>query len=100
MSVQTLPRRPLGNTGIGLSILSFDASSLGAEFRNAEMDEVFASVRVALELGMNLIDTAPYYGRGMSEVLLGVALKDVPRDDYLLQPIHNVSHTDGLAENN
>jgi len=100
MSVQTLPRRPLGNTGIELPILSFGASSLGAEFRNVEMDEVFASVRVALELGMNLIDTTPYYGRGMSEVLLGVALKDVPRDDYLLQHIHNVSHTEGLAENN
>jgi aryl-alcohol dehydrogenase-like predicted oxidoreductase len=33
---------------------------------------------------MNLIDTSPFYGRGMSEVLLGVALKTVPRDDYLL----------------
>ena len=33
---------------------------------------------------MNLIDTSPYYGRGMSEVLLGVALKDVPRDQYML----------------
>ena len=48
------------------------------------LDEVFASVRVALELGMNFIDTSPYYGRGMSEVLLGVALKNVPRDDYVL----------------
>jgi len=84
MSVQTLPTRPLGNTGLELPVLSFGASSLGAEFRNVEMDEIFASVRVALELGMNLIDTSPYYGRGMSEVLLGVALKDVPRDDYLL----------------
>ena len=29
---------------------------------------------------MNFIDTSPFYGRGMSEVLLGVALRGVPRD--------------------
>lgn len=84
MSVATLPTRPLGNTGLDLPILSFGASSLGAEFRNVELSEVVASVHAALELGMNLIDTSPYYGRGMSEVLLGVALKDVPRDQYML----------------
>jgi aryl-alcohol dehydrogenase-like predicted oxidoreductase len=33
---------------------------------------------------MNFIDTSPFYGRGMSEVLLGVALDGVPRDRYLL----------------
>jgi aryl-alcohol dehydrogenase-like predicted oxidoreductase len=41
-------------------------------------------VRVALECGLNFIDTSPFYGRGMSEVLLGLALRDVPRDAYLL----------------
>ncbi len=84
MSVATLPTRPLGNTGLDLPILSFGASSLGAEFRNVEMSEVFDSVHAALELGMNLIDTSAYYGRGMSEVLLGIALKGVPRDQYML----------------
>ncbi|MCA9129827.1 MAG: aldo/keto reductase [Planctomycetales bacterium] len=79
-----MPTRPLGNTGLELPILSFGASSLGAEFRHVELDEIFASVRVALELGMNLIDTSAYYGRGMSEVLLGVALQDIPRDEYLM----------------
>ena len=33
---------------------------------------------------MNFIDTSPFYGRGMTEVLLGVALRDVPRESYLL----------------
>lgn len=76
--------RKLGSTDLELPILSFGASSLGAEFRGVTLDEVFASIRVALELGMNFIDTSPFYGRGMSEVLLGVALKEVPRDDYLI----------------
>lgn len=77
-----MQRRKLGQTDLELPILSFGASSLGAEFRGVSLDEVFGSVRAALELGINFIDTSPFYGRGMSEVLLGVALKDVPRDDY------------------
>ena len=76
--------RPLGKTGLQVPILSYGASSLGAEFRNIDLNEALRSVRVALDLGMNFIDTSPYYGRGMSEVLLGLALRDVPRDRYLL----------------
>ncbi len=48
------------------------------------VDEALRSVRVALDCGMRLIDTSPFYGRGMSEVLLGIALRDVPRGEYLL----------------
>src|SRR3954470_3083105 len=76
--------RPLGRTGLSLPWLSFGASSLGQEFRQVDLGEALRSVRVALDLGMNLIDTSPYYGRGMSEVLLGIALRDVPRDSYTL----------------
>jgi L-galactose dehydrogenase len=76
--------RPLGRTGLNLSRLSFGASSLGQEFRQVDLQEAIRSVRVALDLGMNFIDTSPFYGRGMSECLLGVALRDVPRDGYYL----------------
>lgn len=76
--------RPLGQTGLDLPILSFGASSLGAEFRAVDVNEALKSVHVALENGMNFIDTSPYYGRGMSEVLLGIALEGVPRDSYTL----------------
>ena len=76
--------RTLGNTGLQVPILSFGASSLGQEFRPVALDEALRSVRVALDCGLNLIDTSPFYGRGMSEVLLGIALRDVPRESYLL----------------
>jgi len=75
---------PLGKTGLQLPILSFGASSLGQEFRSVTLDEALRSVRVALDGGLNFIDTSPFYGRGMSEVLLGIALRDVPRDSYKL----------------
>jgi aryl-alcohol dehydrogenase-like predicted oxidoreductase len=76
--------RPLGRTGLDVPILAFGASSLGQEFRRVTLEEALGSVRAALDCGLNLIDTSPFYGRGMSEVLLGVALRDVPRSDYLL----------------
>src|SRR5262245_55167115 len=76
--------RLLGRTGLRVPILSFGASSLGQEFRRVTLDEAIRSVRVALECGLNFIDTSPFYGRGMSEVLLGVALRGVPRDSYTL----------------
>ena len=76
--------RLLGKTGLQLPILSFGASSLGAEFRSVKLDEALDSVRVALDCGLNFIDTSPFYGRGMSEMLLGIALKGVPRDSYTL----------------
>ena len=76
--------RPLGRTGLDVPILSFGASSLGAEFRRVTLAETLESVRTALDLGMTFLDTSPFYGRGMSEVLLGVALEGVPRDSYTL----------------
>ena len=76
--------RPLGTTGLHVPILAFGASSLGQEFRSITLDEALGSVRAALDCGLTLIDTSPFYGRGMSEVLVGIALKGVPRDRYLL----------------
>ncbi len=76
--------RTLGQTGLKLPALSFGASSLGAEFRSVDIGEAMSAVHAALDVGMNFIDTSPFYGRGMSEVLLGVALRGVPREKYLL----------------
>jgi L-galactose dehydrogenase len=42
------------------------------------------STRTALAVGIYFIDTSPFYGRGMSEVLLGLGLKKIPRSDYSL----------------
>ena len=76
--------RSLGRTDLQLPILSFGASSLGQEFRKVSLDEALKSVHVALECGLNFIDTSPFYGRGMSEVLLGMVLRDLPRESYTL----------------
>jgi aryl-alcohol dehydrogenase-like predicted oxidoreductase len=81
--------RTLGSTGLDVPILAFGASSLGQEFRRITPDEALASVRAALDCGLRLIDTSPFYGRGMSEVLLGIALKGPPgRAPERLSPVY------------
>jgi len=93
--------RELGKTGLKLPILSFGASPLGQEFRPVDVSEALQAVHAALEAGMNFIDTSPFYGRGISEVILGMALRDVPRDDYLLGTKlgrYDVAHFDFSAK--
>ena len=79
-----MEKRQLGKSDLYLPVLSFGASSLGAEFRSVDVNEALQSVHTAIDLGMNFIDTSPFYGRGMSEVLLGIALKKHTRDSYML----------------
>lgn len=79
-----MERRPLGNTGLELTVLGFGASSIGQEFRRVDLNEALDSVRAALDCGVNYIDTAAYYGRGMSEILLGRILPELPRESFVL----------------
>lgn len=76
--------RPLGNTGLQVSILSFGASSLGGVFHAVEEADAIRAVRAALDLGINYFDVAPAYGGTRSETVLGKALRGIPRDRYFL----------------
>jgi L-galactose dehydrogenase len=79
-----MDKRRLGKTDLYLPIISFGASSLGHEFGHVSTEAALESVRTALELGLTYLDTSPFYGRGISEVLLGIALHRVPRDSYVV----------------
>lgn len=76
--------RKLGKTGLEVSALAFGGSSLGGVFHEIDEPEAIRSVHVALDHGINLIDTAPYYGATRAETVLGKALKGVTRDRYYL----------------
>ncbi|KAK7109310.1 uncharacterized protein [Littorina saxatilis] len=82
--VKKMVYRPLGNTGLDVSILSFGASSLGSVFRQTDDSESLQVVTEAVKSGINYIDTAPWYGHGKSETVLGKALKDIPRSTYYI----------------
>lgn len=76
--------RTLGNTGLQVSILSYGGSSLGSVFRAVDPSDGIRSVHVALEHGINYLDTSPYYGKTEAERVLGLALRGVPRKSYIL----------------
>jgi aryl-alcohol dehydrogenase-like predicted oxidoreductase len=72
---------------LGASALKVSEISLGSWLTygvGVERERSKACVRRALDLGINLIDTANVYGRGAAETLLGEALAGVPRDSYIL----------------
>lgn len=76
--------RKLGNTGLELSALGFGASSLGGVFHSLREEEGIQAVFAAIDSGINFIDVSPYYGHLKAEILLGKALRQIPRDKYIL----------------
>ena len=76
--------RPLGNTGLKVSVLGYGASPLGSVFRAINETDGIRTVHTALDLGINLIDVSPYYGLTRAEQVLGKALKPIHRDNYIL----------------
>lgn len=76
--------RTLGKTGLEVSVISFGAAPLGSEYRNIDESEGISAVHTALDLGVNFIDTSPYYGCTKSEIVLGKALRTINRDQYYL----------------
>jgi L-galactose dehydrogenase len=76
--------RPLGQTGLNVSVLSFGASSLGGVFHSVKLDECIETVHAALDGGINFIDVSPAYGGTRAEKVLGRALEGVDRSRYIL----------------
>ena len=79
-----MDRRKLGRTGPEVSAIGLGAMGMSGMYGPADRGESLATVRAALDAGINLIDTGDFYGMGHNEMLLGEALKGVPRDSYLL----------------
>ena len=82
--------RTLGKTDLEVSIISFGAAPLGSEYRKTDESEGISAVHTALDLGVNFIDTSPYYGRTESEIVLGKALGTVNRNQYYLATLSKI----------
>ncbi|MBC7260338.1 MAG: aldo/keto reductase [Chloroflexi bacterium] len=69
--------RPFGNTGATVSALGFGAMRLPMtpDGEHVDEDRAIPVIQRALELGINYLDTAPYYCKGESEIVLGKAIK-------------------------
>jgi L-galactose dehydrogenase len=75
--------KPLGKTGISVSVIGFGGAPLGNEFGGIDVSEGDRAVHLAIDRGLTFFDTSPYYGRTLSETRLGAALKG-KRDQIVL----------------
>ena len=78
-----MERKRLGQTDLDVSILGFGAAPLGGEYGTIDAAEAERAVHYAIDHGINFFDTAPYYGRTVSEERLGQALAG-RRDEVLI----------------
>jgi L-galactose dehydrogenase len=76
--------RPLGRTGLRVSAVSLGGAAIGQQYGPVSAAEVAATVRAAIDAGVNLIDTSAYYGKGVSETILGEALAGGWREKVLV----------------
>ncbi len=74
----------LGNTGPTVSVLSLGCMGMSGMYGPSDRAESIATIHAALERGVSLLDTGDFYGMGHNEMLIGEALKSVPRDQTIL----------------
>jgi D-threo-aldose 1-dehydrogenase len=79
-----LPTRPLGRTRIPVTCLGFGGAPLGDLYARLDEATAVATIEAAHRAGMNLFDTSPHYGNGLSELRFGSALRRMPRNSYVL----------------
>lgn len=73
--------RKLGESDLELSVITFGAWAAGGwMWGGTERSESVRAIRAAYDVGVTSIDTAPIYGQGFSEEIVGEAIKDLPRD--------------------
>ena len=76
--------RVLGKSGLAVTQLGFGGAPLGNMYRAFSDAQAEATVRAGYDAGIRLFDTAPLYGFGLSEHRIGAALRDRPRDSFVL----------------
>lgn len=92
-------RVPLGDTDLNVTRLGFGSAPIGGLYQAVTAEQARGAVDAAWESGVRFFDTAPMYGLGESETLLGGSLRAHSRDDYVLATKVGrlVRHTDGLG---
>ncbi len=77
-------KRQLGTSSVSLTQLGFGGAWVGELWRALPEDQVQGTLKEAWESGVRYFDTSPWYGRGLSELRIGHALRSRPRDQFVL----------------
>ncbi|HLR33581.1 MAG TPA: aldo/keto reductase, partial [Fodinibius sp.] len=74
--------RTLGDTDLEFSAVTFGAWALGGwQWGGTQKNDPVKAIHAAWDHGVTSIDTAPIYGQGHSEKVVGEAISDIPRDE-------------------
>ena len=96
--------KQLGNTDLELTVVGLGTWAMGGSWQYGwgpqDEGEAIAAILKAIDLGINWIDTAPIYGCGRSEELLGIALKktktrSLPKQGHYVPGLTEDLHTHG-----
>jgi aryl-alcohol dehydrogenase-like predicted oxidoreductase len=78
-----MERRRFGNTDLWVSTIGLGCYGMSGAYGPADDAESIATIRRALDLGVNLLDTSASYGKGHNHRLIGEAIRD-RRDDVVI----------------
>ena len=84
MTTTLSTRRRVGITSLSLPVFGFGAAHLGELYGKVDEADSRATLDAAWNAGVRYYDTAPWYGRGLSEHRLGGFLRTKPRDEFLV----------------
>ena len=80
-----MKKRTLGKHGMDASVIAFGAWAIGGwKWGGTDAQASVQAVQAALDAGVDLIDTAAVYGFGLSEQIVGEAIKDRKRENIIL----------------
>lgn len=79
-----LAKRKLGSADLHVEQLSFGAGPIGGLWQKLDDAAAEQTARTAYDAGLRLFDTSPFYGSGLSEYRVGHALRQLPRDSYVI----------------
>ena len=76
--------RTLGASCLRVSALGLGCMGMSDLYGPADETESIATIHAALDAGVTLFDTGDYYGAGHNEMLIGTALRGIPRERFLV----------------
>ena len=79
-----LPKRRVGKTKLEVTTLGLGGAPMGGFRAKISDAEAMALTDAAYDGGVRYFDTSPFYGYGRSELRMGAALREKPRDDFVL----------------
>ena len=87
--------RTLGKTGWQVSTVSMGCWGIGGQWGPVAEDEAIRTIHAAIDRGVNLLDTADAYGLGVSEELVGKAVRDRRDKVYIATKVGNFARRVG-----